>query len=63
MSFYEPKFLRLNITQPRVKLTRLRLRVGGAIFMQVFSGKMMLRLQKRRSAYAIVRASMLSLFS
>ena len=49
-------FLSNQTAQPRVKLTRLRLRVCGAIFGQFFLGKIGLRSQNRRAAYAIVSA-------
>jgi hypothetical protein len=43
--------------QPRVKLTRLRLWGFGAIFSCLVSGKIRLRLQNRRAAYAHVSPS------
>jgi hypothetical protein len=43
----------MNAPSSWVKLTRLRLWVGGAIFAQFFQGKIGLRSLKRRAAYAI----------
>ena len=45
---------KMNAPSSWVKLTRLRLRVGGAIFGQFFQDKIGLRLLNRRAAYAIV---------
>jgi len=42
----------MNAPSSWVKLTRLRLRGFGAIFGVVVSGKIGLRLQSRRAAYA-----------
>jgi len=46
----------MNAPSSWVKLTRLRLWGCGAIFGQFFQGKIGLRLQSRRAAYAIVGA-------
>jgi len=45
---------KMNAPSSWVKLTRLRLRGFGAIFSCLVSGKIELRFQSRRAAYAIV---------